>query len=968
MGSGGMPSDVLLERGSEIAEIDAIVGAARSGTGSVLLIEGAAGIGKTRLLAHACKQAAAGMTVLTARAAEYEEGYAWGVVRQLFEAEVRAGTLARAGVNGGDAGTSHGEESAAGQPSTDAAALAARVLTQAGRTGDEDSYAMLHGLYWLTADIAQRGPLLLAIDDLHWADPPSQRFAAYLARRLEGLPVLLAVTVRAPRAGTAQDKALTAGLAAEPSAHTVRPASLSADGCARLTAAALGRHSSPAFAGACHELTGGNPLLLRGLLATLSDEGVSGTDADVPHLRRLTPETVSRHVLVRLGRMPDRVLAAARAIAVLGTSATTARVSRLADLDDSACAEAVAVLMAESLVEGDRQLRFVHPLVRSAVYTDLAAPVRQHWHKRAARLLVGEGANAAEATTHLLAAAAEGDPWVAGQLRKAGMDARARGAPEVAIQCLARALAEPPPAGDRATVLCELGTAETTLAPAAALAHLTEALGLAGEWPQRGEISLALGEALALSGRFADAVRVLRQALDEAGKTGDKDGSVTGLTAALLNIARWDLDTRAVTRPLLHRLLGEADADIDPQLHANLAIELSVAGADQERAIRHARAAVRATSQLMSLTATALPEAVCVLLFADANDEAWAAAQDWLRLAQQRGQPLAAATAASVASLIAYYGGDLQAAKAYGMQAITGGTGWIPVLSTGLVVPALVDAGDLDGARALLAAHGLLGELVPVWQFNLARYARGCLHAAAGDLGAAAKDLLAAGEFAMRWGIHNPAAMPWRSAAAVCLAATGAREPAQRLVAEEIELARAWGSKRSIGVALRGAGVVAGGDLGIGLLTEAVGLLRESPARLELARALADLGAAHRRAGRRGVARELLREGLDLAHDLGGHAIAARAREELVAAGGRPRRAASRGRDALTPSELRVAGLAAAGRTNRQIAQALFVTQRTVENHLTSAYAKLGITARPELATALTTAPMTVPEATLLPF
>ena len=78
--------------------------------------------------------------------------------------------------------------------------------------------------------------------------------------------------------------------------HTVRPAALSADGCARLTAAALGQHSSPAFAGACHELTGGNPLLLRGLLATLSDEGVSGTDADVPHLRRLTPETVSRHV------------------------------------------------------------------------------------------------------------------------------------------------------------------------------------------------------------------------------------------------------------------------------------------------------------------------------------------------------------------------------------------------------------------------------------------------------------------------------------------------------------------------------------------------------------------------------------------------------------------------------------------------------------------------------------------------
>ena len=156
------------------------------------------------------------------------------------------------------------------------------MLTQAERTGQEDSYAVLHGLYWLTADIAQRVPLLLAVDDLHWADLPSQRFAGYLARRLDGLRVLLAVTVREPRAASAQDKALTAVLAAEPAVRTLRPAPLSADGCALLTAAALAPHPSPAFVGACHELTGGNPMLLHGLLATLPAEGVVGADADVP--------------------------------------------------------------------------------------------------------------------------------------------------------------------------------------------------------------------------------------------------------------------------------------------------------------------------------------------------------------------------------------------------------------------------------------------------------------------------------------------------------------------------------------------------------------------------------------------------------------------------------------------------------------------------------------------------------------
>jgi DNA-binding CsgD family transcriptional regulator len=944
MGDGGRLRDVLFERGTETDAIEAAIGAACAGGGSALFIEGAAGIGKTRLLGYACERAAAaGMTVLSARAAEYEDGYAWGVVRQLFT----EGQRNRGG----------------GQHGGDAMALAGLALGDGARPGNLDEFAVLHGLYWRTADIAGRGPLLLAVDDLHWADKPSQRFAIHLTRRLEGLPVLLVVTVREPRAGTAQDKALTATLALEPVVVQVRPAPLSLDGCARLVTAQLGRAPAPAFASACQELTGGNPLLVRGLLAALAAEGATCDDADVPHLRRLTPDTVSRYVLLRLGRLPAPVLAMARAITVLGTSATTDRAARLAGLDPATAADAAEVLMAERLIEGDRQLRFVHPLVRSVVYTDLAAPVRQHWHKQAARLLTGAGAPAAEATTHLLAAAAEGDPMVTGQLRAAGADALARGAPEVAVQCLARALAEPPPPGDRAAVLHELGSAESTLAPDAALAHLTEALSLAAGWPLRGEISLALGEALALGGRFADAVRILRQALDESAGAAGTDGTgglVVGLKGALLNIARWDLGTRESTWPLLRSVFDQAEggAELDPQLHANLAIELGVAGTDAAGAVKHARAAVRATSQLMSLTATALPEAVSVLIFADENAEAWAAAQHWLRLAQQRGQPLATAIAASVASMAAHYGGDIQAAVSYGMQAIEGGNGWVPVMSTGLVVPAMVDAGELRGARSLLAAHGLLGDdLLPVWPFNVARYARGCVDAAAGDHEKAAADLLAAGDFATRWGINNPAAMPWRSAAALSLNALGDKAAAERLVAEEVELAGKWCSKRAAGVALRAAGIVRGGPAGIESLCDAVALLRQSPARLELARALADLGAAHRRAGNRGAARELLRESLDGAHALGGHAIAARAREELVMAGGRPRRDAIRGRDALTPSELRVAELAASGLTNRRIAQALFVTQRTVENHLTSGYAKLGIAARAELGTALGTAP-----------
>jgi DNA-binding CsgD family transcriptional regulator len=984
-----MQTDVLLERGSEIAAIDAIVSAACSGTGTVLLIEGAAGIGKTRLLTHACEQAAAtGMTVLTARAAEYEDGYAWGVVRQLFEAELRAGTLAPASTDGGDADASHGDashgdESAAGQPSSDAAALAARVLTQPAGTGDEDSYAVLHGLYWLTADIAQRVPLLLAVDDLHWADPPSQRFAAYLARRLDGLPVLLAVTVREPRAGSVQDKALTASLATEPGVRTVRPAPLSTDGCARLTETALGRHPSSAFIHACHELTGGNPLLLHGLLATLSAEGVSGTDADVPHLRRLTPETVARHVLLRLGRLPDRVLAAARAIAVLGTSATTARVGRLAGLDDAACADAVGVLMAEELVTGELSLRFAHPLVRSAIYQDLSVPLRQQRHKAAARLLAAEGATAGELSTHLLAASAEADPWVVTQLRAAAADARGRGAPDVAAQCLERALAEPPPAGVRAEVLYELGAARTFHAPASAVERLSEARALADDWPLRGKIAVALSEALALCGRFAEAVAMIQETSREVSGTraSDKPDSpvdmpdnvssvLASIQAVLLNIARWDLSTRTVTRPLVEELLASAESGtaLDPQLHANLAMELTVAGAERERALWHARAAVRAASRLISLTSTALPEAVLVLSLADARSEAWVEVREWQELARRRGRPVAAAIAAAIAAHLAARDGDIRQSLAFGAQALAADDTWVAILATAFLVPALIDAGETEQARTMLAERGLLtGGLLPVFPFNVVQYARGCLHAARGDHETAVADLLALGADATRWGIINPAALAWRSAAALSQSALGDTGAARELAAEEVALARRWGAAREIGTALRAAGLVAGGNDGIDLLGQAVSVLRGSSARLELARALGDLGAARRRAGNRSAARDLLRESLDLAHSAGGSAVAARAREELVAAGGRPRRAASHGRDALTPSELRVAELAAAGRTNRQIAQALFITQRTVENHLTSAYAKLGIAARPELATALAVAPRIGPAPSVTP-
>ena len=166
-------------------------------------------------------------------------------------------------------------------------------------------------------------------------------------------------------------------------------------------------------------------------------------------------------------------------------------------------------------------------------------------------------------------------------------------------------------------------------------------------------------------------------------------------------------------------------------------------------------------------------------------------------------------------------------------------------------------------------------------------------------------------------------------------------------------MARGFGRPRALGAALRAEGLVTGGERGLDLLGEAVTALERSQAPVELARVLTDHGAALRRAGQRTKARAQLERGLDLAHHWGARRIAGQARAELIAAGAKPRRDAITGRDALTASELRVARLAAAGKSNREIAQELFITTKTASAHLSRAYRKLDVTRRNQLAEAL---------------
>lgn len=242
----------------------------------------------------------------------------------------------------------------------------------------------------------------------------------------------------------------------------------------------------------------------------------------------------------------------------------------------------------------------------------------------------------------------------------------------------------------------------------------------------------------------------------------------------------------------------------------------------------------------------------------------------------------------------------------------------------------------------------------PPAPFNILLGARGRLRLARGDVAAGLADLEECGRRAKVFGALNPILYAWRIDAALALRERGELDPARALASQELAASQAWGTPGALGGAARAGALLEEDPTAmIAGLGRAVALLAASPARLEQARALTDLGAAQRRFNRRADARETLREALDLARRCGATVVAERAHGELLATGARPRRVQLTGVDSLTASERRIAVMASEGMSNPAIAQALFVTRKTVETHLGHVYSKLGIGSRGALLAAL---------------
>lgn len=470
----GMPADpILLEREEEMAVIRAALDAAAIGSGAAIVVEGPAGIGKSLLLdaAHRCARAR-GMTVLAARADELEADYPYGVVRQLLERRARddRGLLAgSARLAAGAFGLTGSEP----QPGT------------VNPTEPESEFAVVHALYWAACTLAEQGPVLLTVDDFHHCDAPSRRFLHYLGRRLDGVGIVLMVATRPG----GKDERWSDQLAAS-SRWVLRPALLSADGSERFVRNRAGGPPSAAFVAACHRASGGNPFLLAELLVAIRSHRLGWDDAAAATVSSLSPEGVSRAVLLRLHSLPAAAARLARAIGTFGDAATLRQATQVARMGTAEAADLCDGLVQVGVLAPGRPLSFVHPVIGEAVRDDTPHGERVRLHRRAAELLAADGSSPDQVASHLVLTDEAGDPWVVEVLWAAGRLAQGRGAPDAAVRWLSRAVAEgvsPVPAA----LLRDLGEVEwLTGDPTAALDHLRAAAAATNDGADRGAIGL----------------------------------------------------------------------------------------------------------------------------------------------------------------------------------------------------------------------------------------------------------------------------------------------------------------------------------------------------------------------------------------------------------------------------------------------------------------------------------------------
>ena len=901
--------DDLLDRERDLAAVRAALDDLAAGEPRLLLIEGPAGIGKSRLLTEARRLAAErSVRVLTARGSQLEKTFGFGVVRQLFEPQL-TDPARRADLLAG------------------AAASARGVFDPMGGESPDGSFAALHGLYWLAVNLTSDGPLMLAIDDLQWCDSASLRSLAYLVRRLEAVPVLVVGTVRAGEPH--EDESLLAELALEPAAVVLRPTTLSADAVADLVGRRLGEPVSPLFALACSRTTSGNPLLLRQLLRGLEADGVRPDAAHADVVVAVGSRAVSSMVLMRLRRLGGAAPAVARAAGVLGDGAPLPVIAALAELSEADTAAALAALARAEIVKDEQPLAFVHPLVREAVYRDQPAAERALRHERAAWLLRAAGASDEQVAAHLLLAPVRGDGEATEVLCCAARTAAERGAADSAVTYLRRALEELPTGAQRCGLLRELGMLEALVDGAACTEHLLQAYDGLADPRDRADVAVAIARTQVFASPPGAATAFARNAAEALPDELD-DHRQALLAIELVSGYMHALDPAGWRHPLPE---PQGEGYGAQMLAAALAYDVTIEGADRERAVRLARFALEG-DRLWAVDHGLfwVIAAIIRMLADDELGDFWARAR---AEAHARGSLFAVLSTNLWQGFWHWRRGELAEADSCLRNALDesrmwGGTGIAPPFAHAFLIGCHLDRGDVAAARATADAAGAglgLGDGGRLLQHAIARVltTEGHHERALAVLDAVPTPVP----------VPNPVWNPWRSTAALALRGLGRTDEAVAVAEEEVRLLRRWRAPSYLGASLRLLGELRGPE-GVAELREAVALLATTTAAVDLARARSALGARPEVPDDEAV--PLLQAAVEEAHARGALGIRDRARAGLKVRGC-PDAVHRETVRAPTATESRIVELSATGLGMREVAQQLFLTPGMVRSVLEKASA-----------------------------
>ncbi|MGH2841878.1 MAG: hypothetical protein ACRDKY_13735, partial [Solirubrobacteraceae bacterium] len=523
----------------------------------------------------------------------------------------------------------------------------------------------------------------------------------------------------------------------------------------------------------------------------------------------------------------------------------------LAGLDRAVAAQAADALTAAAILRDRRPLEFIHPIVRTTVYSELAPGRRAAGHKHAARLLAHDGAGDVALAPHLLATEPAGDPWVVERLRGAAQEVRDHGAPDAACTYLERATREPPLASKRIALLYALGSAELEGARPAALGHLRTVVDEAPDPHMRFQAARELMWAMKYSGQTEKSVAIGAEVL--AGiPDGDEELRMC-CEGELSAAAQFAPSSAKAARERLviyeGRLRGETTGE--RLILAALAFGSAHRGESAAATAELARLALADGGLILEHRQGSASYflAVWALVYADRLDEAERYFDIAVKQARDRGSAADFGAASGCRCQVLVRQGRLAEAEgeALGVLAAIEPHAMARAMLLSSVMQTMAERADAGAIAPFLAEHGIGGDLSAMALGGMLLFGRGHLRLATGDLGGALNDFQQLRRRDEISGLDTPG-MPARASAALAHAQLGEHERAAALAREEVQRARRWDTPSALSFALRAAGIVYGGEEGVALLREAADVVEDSPARCERARSLAEYGAALRRA------------------------------------------------------------------------------------------------------------------------